>query len=85
MSNGADQGLRIRRLSMLDRAVEPLLVFSHAYLAGRTELRRNGVTILPARMLARYLANRPQRITASDVCRRVRMLGPRPRIRVGGT
>ena len=38
--------------------VEPLLVFSEAYLIGSVPGRRRGVTILPARMLANYLARR---------------------------
>ena len=48
-------------------AVEPLLVFSHAYLIGCAVSRRNGVTILPARMLRRYLANGPQGIPSARV------------------
>jgi len=48
-------------------AVEPLLVFSHAYLIERAVARRRGVTILPARMLTRFLTSRPQGIPASRV------------------
>jgi hypothetical protein len=35
--------------------VQPLLVFSRAYLQGRVSCRRDGVVVLPARMLAGYL------------------------------
>jgi Nuclease-related domain len=35
--------------------VQPLLVFSRAYLQGRVPCRRDGVVVLPARMLAGYL------------------------------
>ena len=48
-------------------AVEPLLVFSQAYLMKRAVARRRGVTILPARMLPRFLASRPQGIPAARV------------------
>ncbi len=48
-------------------AVEPLLVFSQAYLTKRAVARRRGVTILPARMLPRFLASRPQGIPAARV------------------
>jgi len=47
--------------------VEPLLVFSQAYLMKRPVARRRGVTILPARMLPRFLASRPQGIPAARV------------------
>ncbi len=47
--------------------VEPLLVFSRAYLVGHAVARRRGVTILPARMLARFLASRPHGIPAARV------------------
>jgi hypothetical protein len=47
--------------------VEPLLVFSNAYLLGLATSRRNGVTIPPARMLRRHLAARSQGIPASRV------------------
>ena len=48
-------------------AVEPLLVFSRAYLMRRAVARSRGVTILPARMLPRFLASRPQGIPAARV------------------
>ena len=48
-------------------AVEPLLVFSQAYLMKRAVARSRGVTILPARMLPRFLASRPQGIPAARV------------------
>ncbi len=39
--------------------VQPLLVFSQAYLVGKKPpVRRQGVTVLPARMLAWYLGRR---------------------------
>ncbi len=40
------------------RHVEPLLVFSNAYLVGRVPWKSRGVTILPARMLAGHMARR---------------------------
>lgn len=40
------------------RDVQGLLVFSRAYLVGSVPAQRNGVTILPARMLRGYLARR---------------------------
>ena len=48
-------------------AVEPLFVFSQAYLMKRAVARSRGVTILPARMLPRFLASRPQGIPAARV------------------
>ena len=59
------EGKVVERITSL--AVEPLLVFSHAYLCGRAVSSRDGVTILPARMLRRHLAARPQGIPASRV------------------
>ena len=47
--------------------VEPLLVFSHAYLIGRAVSRRRGVVILPARLLPGHLARRPARLDAGEV------------------
>jgi Nuclease-related domain len=46
--------------------VEPLLVFSEAYLVGSVPAHRRGVTVLPARMLAGYLGRRRPVFTASD-------------------
>jgi nuclease-like protein len=43
--------------------VDPLLVFSHAYIVDRVPARRRGVLILPARMLAGHLARRPAMIS----------------------
>ncbi len=40
------------------RHVEPLLVFSNAYLVGHVPWKSRGVTILPARMLAGHMARR---------------------------
>jgi hypothetical protein len=39
-------------------AVEPLLVFSDAWLMGRVPAQRRGVAIVPARMLAGHLERR---------------------------
>jgi hypothetical protein len=47
--------------------VEPLLVFSRAYLIGRGPWRRRGVRILPARMLAGFLEGRGGDIPAERV------------------
>lgn len=38
--------------------VQPLLIFSEAWLVGRVPAQRRGVTVLPARMLAWYLSRR---------------------------
>lgn len=38
--------------------VQPLLVFSEAWLVGRVPAQRRGVTVLPARMLAGFLSRR---------------------------
>ena len=59
------EGKLVERITGL--AVEPLLVFSQAYLIRRSVTCREGVTILPARMLPRYLAGRPQGIPAARV------------------
>jgi hypothetical protein len=37
---------------------QPVLVFSRAWLVGSVPARRNGVVILPARMLAHYFSRR---------------------------
>jgi hypothetical protein len=47
--------------------VEPLLVFSDAFLVGSPPARQRGVTVLPARMLAGYLGRRRPRLTADEV------------------
>jgi hypothetical protein len=47
--------------------VQPLLVFSQAYLVGSVPAHRRGVTVLPARMLAGYLERRPPKLTADEV------------------
>jgi hypothetical protein len=46
--------------------VEPLLVFSNAYLIPAIT-RRDGVVILPARMLATHLGRRTHRFSAVEV------------------
>jgi hypothetical protein len=47
--------------------VEPLLVFSRAFLIGHGVSRHRGVTVLTARMLAGHLARRPSRLTPASV------------------
>lgn len=49
------------------RHVEPLLVFSRAYLIGRVPCRRRGVMVLPARMLAGHLARRKAVYSAGEI------------------
>ncbi len=46
--------------------VEALLVFSDAYLVGSVPARRDGVTILPARMLAGFLERRRPTMSATE-------------------
>jgi hypothetical protein len=46
----------LERITGLD--VEPLLVFSQAWLVGSVPARRRGVTIVPARMLQHYISRR---------------------------
>ncbi len=45
---------------------EALLVFSDAYLVGSVPARRDGVTILPARMLAGFLERRRPTMSAAE-------------------
>ncbi len=45
--------------------VQPLLVFSEAWLIGRVPARREGVVILPARILEGYVNRRPPVVPAS--------------------
>lgn len=47
---------KLEEITGLD--VQPLLVFSQAYLIGRVPAKRRGVTILPARMLAGFFSRR---------------------------
>jgi len=47
--------------------VDPLLVFSDAFLIGSPPARRGGVTVLPARMLAGYLERRPPKLFPDEV------------------
>ena len=49
-------------------AVEPLLVFSHAWV-DRPLARRGGVRVLPARMLVAHLRGRARVLCAEDVAR----------------
>jgi len=46
--------------------VEPLIVFSHAWV-DRPLARRKGVRIVPARMLLGYLARRPAKLSRQEV------------------
>lgn len=46
--------------------VEPLLVFSEAYLVGSVPAHRRGVTVLPARMLSGYLERRRPVFTSAE-------------------
>jgi hypothetical protein len=48
-------------------AVQPLLVFSEAYLIGSCPAHRRGVTIVPARMLADYMLRRRPKLGADEV------------------
>jgi Nuclease-related domain len=47
--------------------VQPLLVFSRAYIQGRVPCRRDGVAVLPARMLAGYLQRARRRYSQEQV------------------
>jgi hypothetical protein len=46
----------LERITGLD--VQPLLVFSRAYLVGSVPAQRRGITILPARLLRHYFSRR---------------------------
>jgi hypothetical protein len=46
--------------------IQPLLVFSQAYLVGHVPAKRQGVTILPARMLPHYFSRRRPILEASQ-------------------
>jgi hypothetical protein len=46
--------------------VQPLLVFSRAYLVGNVPAQRQGVTVLPARMLQHYFSRRRPIFEASQ-------------------
>ena len=48
------------------RRIEALLVFSDAYLVGSVPTRRQGVTILPARMLTGFLERRRPTMPATE-------------------
>lgn len=48
------------------RDVQPLLVFSRAYLVGSVPAQRLGVTILPGRMLRHYFSRRRPCIEATE-------------------
>jgi len=54
----------IERITGLD--VQPLLVFSRAYLVGSVPAQRRGVTILPARMMRHYFSRRRPTLDAAE-------------------
>jgi hypothetical protein len=53
----------LERITGLD--VQPLLVFSQAYLVGSVPAQRKGVTVLPARMLQHYFSRRRPTLEAN--------------------
>lgn len=56
--------------------VQPLLVFSDAWLIGSVPGHRRGVTVLPGRMLAGYLERRPPKLggeEAAEIADRLRL------------
>lgn len=55
--------------SVADLPVDPLLVFSRAFLLGRAVSARRGVVVLPARMLTGHLRRRSRRLSDDEVCR----------------
>jgi hypothetical protein len=55
----------LAKVSGLD--VRPLLVFSEAYLVGSVPAHRDGVTVLPARMLADFMARRRPQLDPAEV------------------
>jgi hypothetical protein len=57
----------LERITGLD--VQPLLVFSRAYLVGSVPAQRKGVTILPARMLRHYFSRRRPTLMTADATR----------------
>jgi hypothetical protein len=63
-----EQARAQRRLveALTDLATEPLIVYSRAWV-DRPLARRKGVRLLPARMLTRYLAKRPHRLSSEQV------------------
>jgi len=56
----------IERVTGLE--VEPMIVFSHAWV-DRPMVRRKGVRVVPARMLLGYLARRPVRLSREEIAR----------------
>lgn len=55
----------LEKVSGLD--VQPLLVFSEAWLVGSMPARRRGVTVVPGRMLGGYLTRRRPTLDAGEV------------------
>jgi hypothetical protein len=96
LSQAQAQRRTIERVTGVE--VEPLIVFSRAWV-DRPMARRKGVRVIPARMLLRYLAKQPARLSRDEIERRYRLVaqallehhtynpaasGRRFRIRVGG-
>jgi hypothetical protein len=52
---------------LIEEPVDGLLVFSDAYLIGRPVLRRRGVLVLPARLLAQHLRSRRHLLSPEEV------------------
>jgi hypothetical protein len=52
--------------ALLGCEVQPLLVFSQAYLIGKPPAKRRGVTVLPARMLAWFISRRRPLLTSAE-------------------
>jgi hypothetical protein len=57
----------VERISGLE--VEPLLVFSNAWLVGSVPARRRGVTVMPARMLSQTLRRRRPKLSDAEALR----------------
>lgn len=65
LSQAYAQSKLLHKVSGLE--VTPLLVFSEAYLVGKPPVRRQGVTVIPARMLAGYFERRRPKFTPEEV------------------
>ena len=64
LSQAQAQRRAIERVTGLQ--VEPLIVFSHAWV-DRPMARRKGVRVVPARMLLRYLSKPPARLSPQEI------------------
>jgi hypothetical protein len=67
LSQAQAQRKTIERVTGVE--VEPLIVFSRAWV-DRPTARRKGVRVIPARMLLRYLARQPARLSREEIERR---------------